>query len=280
MEIIVGKTSGFCFGVKNAVNKTEEEVKKCKGICCLGELVHNRQVIKKLEKKGVKFINDITEAKNKVIFRAHGAEKRTYEFAQNNNIKVVDLSCPKVLHIHKIVEEYVNKGYYIFLTGQKTHPEVVATESFCGEDYSIIENNEDMEEAISIFNKSKKEKALILSQTTYSLEKFKEIVKKIKQKIPNLEIKNTICNATKERQEETTEIASKVDAMIIIGGKNSSNTSKLYELAEKYCENVQIIETEEELNEKKLEKVEKIGIMAGASTPKESIENVVKKLKQ
>lgn len=215
----------------------------------------------------------------KMIIRAHGAEKETYEFAKKNNIEIVDLTCPKVLHIHKIVEDYVNKDYYIFLTGQKEHPEIVATKSFCGKNYTIIEDQTEIDKAINEFTKSNKDKLSILSQTTYSLEKFNIIAEEVKKKVPNLEVKNTICNATKERQEETTEIANKVDAMIIIGGKNSSNTNKLYELAKKHCKNVQIVETEEDLKMESLKKVEKIGIMAGASTPKESIENVVKKLK-
>lgn len=139
MELIIGKTAGFCFGVKNAVDKTEEQISNEKEMYCLGELVHNKQVIEKLENKGLKFINDISEAKNKIIIRAHGAEKKIYEFAKNNNIEIIDLTCPKVLHIHKIAEEYVNKDYYIFLIGKKDHPEVIATRSFCGTECTIIE---------------------------------------------------------------------------------------------------------------------------------------------
>lgn len=278
MEIVVGKTAGFCFGVENAVSKTEEYLENENEIFCLGELVHNGQVIEKLEKKGVKFINDIKEVNNKVIIRAHGAEKKTYEFAKDNGIEVLDLTCPKVLAIHKIVQKFVDEGYYIILVGQKEHPEVIATESFCGENYSIIENIEEISFAFEKFSKSETNKLLVLAQTTYSLEKFNKIAEKIKIEVPNVEIKNTICSATKERQEETEKIAKNVDAMIIIGGKHSSNTTKLYELAKKYCENVQLVETKDELDIESIIESKKVGIMAGASTPKESIEEVTSKL--
>ena len=280
MEIIVGKTSGFCFGVKNAVDKTEEQLDNEKEMYCLGELVHNKQVIERLENKGAKFINDIKDAKNKVIVRAHGAEKEIYEFAKNNNIEIIDLTCPKVIYTHKIAEEYANKNYYIFLVGKKEHPEIIATKSFCGTDYTVIETQSDVDEAINSFIESKKDKALILVQTTYSLERFKNIEEEIKRKVPKIEVKNTICNATKDRQEETEKLAKTVNAMIIIGGKHSSNTTKLYELAKKYCNNVQIVETENELNIEILEGTDKIGIMAGASTPKESIEQLVRTIER
>ena len=279
MEIIVGKTSGFCFGVKNAIGKTEEHLENETEVFCLGELVHNKQVIEKLESKGAKFINDIKDAKSKVIIRAHGAERKIYEFAKNNNIEIIDLTCSKVSAIHKIAEKYVNEEYYILLIGQIGHPEIVATESFCGQNYNIIEGIEDVDSAMKTYSKTKKNKLLVLAQTTYSLDKFNKIVEKIKMEEPNVEVKNTICNATKERQEETIKIARKVDAMIIVGGKHSSNTNKLYELSNKYCENVQIVETLKELDINKLKNCETVGIMAGASTPNESVEGIVTKLK-
>lgn len=279
MEIIVGKTSGFCFGVKNAISKTEEQLENETEVFCLGELVHNKQVIEKLESNGVKFINDIKDAKNKVIFRAHGAEKKTYEYAKNNNIEIVDLTCPKVLAIHKIVEKYVDEDYYIILVGQRKHPEVIATESFCGENYKIIEKTEEIDSAIENFFQSKKKNLLVLAQTTYSLDKFNKIVEEIKLKVPCVEIKNTICSATRDRQEEIVSLANKVNEMIIVGGKHSSNTNKLYELAKKYCSNSQIVETVDDLDIKKIENCETVGIMAGASTPDESVEQIIKVLK-
>lgn len=157
---------------------------------------------------------------------------------------------------------------------------MIGTISFCGDWNCIIESEEDIENAIKEFEKSNCENTLIISQTTYSLEKFERIIEEIKNIIPKekLEIKNTICNATKQRQEETESIAKKVDAMIIVGGKHSSNSNKLYELARKYCKNVLFVETEKELDMDRLKNVNSIGIMAGASTPEESIQKVIEKV--
>ena len=131
MEIIIGKTAGFCFGVKNAVENTMKELEKKEETYCLGELVHNKQVTEELILKGAKFIDDIYEAKNKVIIRAHGVTKEIYENAEKLNLRIKDLTCPKVLKIHSIAEEYSNKDYFIFLIGQKEHPETIGTASFC-----------------------------------------------------------------------------------------------------------------------------------------------------
>ena len=131
MEIIIGKTAGFCFGVANAVNKTKEQLKDKKNIFCLGELVHNKQVTEELEKEGLFFINNICDARKDIIIRAHGEKKETYFEAKKAGLNIIDLTCPKVTKIHKIAEEYANKGYYIFLIGNKKHPETVATISYC-----------------------------------------------------------------------------------------------------------------------------------------------------
>ena len=284
MEIIIGKTAGFCFGVSNAVNKTEYFLNEYKNIYCLGELVHNKQVIEKLENKGLKIIKHINQAKENVIIRAHGEPKTTYEEAKRLGIKILDLTCPKVLKIHNIATEYAKNGYYILLVGQKDHPETIGTINYCGKNSNIIECKEDVRESLNKLNNSNINKVLILSQTTYNIEKFDEIVdlieKNLKSEKIELEVKNTICNATKLRQEETEKIAKTVDVMIIIGGKNSSNTNKLYQISRKYCKKSILIETKEELDLKDIKKINKIGIMAGASTPQESIDLVVEMIKK
>jgi len=283
MEIIIGKTAGFCFGVSNAVNKTEEQLKGEKNVFCLGELVHNKQVTKGLEDKGLIIIDNIEKAKQNVIIRAHGEPKETYNKAEKLNLNIVDLTCPKVLKIHKIAEEYSNNGFYILLIGQKSHPETIGTISYCGEYSEIIEKEEDVENALNKFYNTGINKLLVIAQTTFSLEKFNRIVLLVREKINNeqiiLEIKRTICEATRLRQEETKEIAKSVDVMIIIGGKHSSNTNKLYEIAKLYCKNSILIENKEELDVESIKKFKKIGIMAGASTPKKSIDLVVEMLK-
>lgn len=281
MEIIVGKTAGFCYGVKRAVEGAEKEVEK-EQVYCLGEIVHNKEVIRALQQKGIQFVDELEEAKGKTIIRAHGIPKETIEKAKKLGINLIDYTCPNVLKIHEIAKEYAKKGYYIFLLGSPNHPENIGTISYCGKNYQVVENEEEIEEAIQNFKNSKKDKLLIIEQTTYSLEKFERITEKIKVEIDKkvqLVIKNTICSATKLRQKETEEIAKKVDYMIIIGGKNSSNTKKLYEIAKRYCENTICVENKEQLPIENVQKFFKIGIMAGASTPQKSIEEIINLIK-
>ena len=284
MEIIVGKTAGFCYGVKNAVDNATAEIEKNEMVCCLGEIVHNSKVVKELEDKGMVFIDDLSENKerNKTIIRAHGVPKEIYTKAEQEGIELVDLTCPKVLKIHKIVSEYAEKGYFIFLIGNKIHPETLGTASYCGDNSYVIEQEDDITDAINKLNESSKKNLLVVVQTTFSMEKFDKYIDYIKSNISesiNLEVINTICNATKIRQEETEEMSKKVDYMIIIGGKNSSNTKKLYEISCQNCSKVICIEDKSEIDLSELEGVNKVGIMAGASTPQKSVDEVVELLK-
>lgn len=283
MEIIVGKTAGFCYGVKRAVEGSIEQVKNAGNeiVYCLGEIVHNKQVIYNLEQNGIKFIEDANEINNinsKVIIRAHGIEKNIYDILKNKKVEMMDYTCPNVLKIHKMAEEYERQGFYIFLLGTENHPEIIGTKSYCGKNFSLIKDENDVDIAIQDFVNSKIKKLLVISQTTYSMKKFENIKKLIEENVNNdieLIIKNTICLATEQRQKETKELSSKVDMMLIIGGKNSSNTKKLFEIASENCKNTICIETKDELEKVKFDKILKIGIMAGASTPQKSIDEVI-----
>ena len=281
MEVIVGKTAGFCYGVKRAVEGAKKVVKESENVYGLGEIVHNKDVVKQLENLGMHFIEDIREAKGKTIIRAHGIPKQVYQEAEKKQIELIDYTCPKVLKIHEIAEEYAQNGYYIFLLGNRKHPEIIGTLSYCGENKFVIEKEEDALKALEVLEKSVIKKLLVISQTTYSLEKFyiiEEIIKNELSRDIELVIKNTICQATEIRQKETEEMSKKVDCMIIIGGKNSSNTKKLYDIAKQNCKMVMFIENEKEINLNAIGRKDKIGIMAGASTPEESIKKVVSKL--
>lgn len=273
MKVIVGENAGFCYGVKRAVDGAREELKKGKEIYCLGDIVHNNDVIDDLKKHGMKFIDRIEEARGKTIIRAHGVSKEVYKKAKNMNIEIKDLTCPSVLKIHKIANEYASKGYYIILTGKVNHPEVIGIESHCGDNYSVITEKEELE---ALLNKIKNEpNVLLISQTTYSSKKFDEIADILKKEIKdNLVVNKTICPSTEFRQKETEEIAKQVDLMIIIGGKKSSNTKKLYDISCNYCKNVIYVENAKDFNIENYRNFEKIGIMAGASTPQEQIEKV------
>lgn len=277
MQILVGKTAGFCYGVERAVEGAIQESKKEKDtICCLGEIVHNRKVIEKLEQLGIKCIETIEEANGIVLIRAHGIPKEVYEIAKTMKIEIQDFTCPNVLKVHKIAEQYSKEDYFIFLLGAKTHPENIGTLSHCGKDYYIFEKEEEVFKAMEAFKSSNKKKLLLISQTTYSLERFHKIEAILQSKIDKdieLVVKNTICRTTELRQKETEELSKKVDSMIIIGGKNSSNTKKLYEIAKKNCAHTVLIESAEELELP--DYINTVGIMAGASTPKESIDEVM-----
>lgn len=283
MEIIVGKTAGFCYGVRRAVNAAQKELINDNKLYGLGEIVHNKQVIQKLESLGMKFIEDIGFAKGKVIIRAHGVPKDIYKKAKNMKIELIDYTCENVLKIHKIADEYSKNGYYIFLLGMKNHPEILGIISHCGKRKDIIDGRDDLFAAIKNFKESDTKKLLVIAQTTYNLKKFNIMQEIIRNELSeNYEIvfKNTICKATEMRQIETENIAKKVEYMIVIGGKNSSNTKKLYDIAKKNCKNAICIETEEEVNLENLKGIKKIGIMAGASTPQESIQKIVEKFKK
>lgn len=285
MEIIIGKTAGFCYGVKRAVDGSKEQIQNNKKVYCLGEIVHNKQVVSELEGKGIQFIENLEDVKEqdaKLIIRAHGVDKKIYELAKNKNIEIVDYTCPNVLKIHKIAKQYQKDGYYIFLTGTENHPEVIGIISNCGGNYSLITIEEDVEKAIKSLKESNIKKLVLISQTTYSVKRFENVKNLIQNNIDKdieYEIKNTICLATEQRQKETRELSQKVDMMIIIGGKNSSNTKKLYETAIENCKNTLCIETKEELKNINIKEVAKVGIMAGASTPQKSIDEVVEFLK-
>lgn len=278
--IKVGKYAGFCGGVTNSVTKTEKYLNEYNNLYCLGELVHNKQVIESLEEKGLKTIESLAEVEDNsnVIIRAHGVANSIYEEASKRNINLIDLTCPKVLKIHDKVSEYRDKGYFIILVGSKAHPEVIGTISFCGDKSIVIEDLNDIEEVNNIIKSNNYKDVVIFAQTTIKESLFDEIVDCLKENIQDLVVENTICNATHLRQQECLEMAKASDCMIIIGGKNSSNTKKLYEVASSVCPNTYLVETYKELDFNELKKYENIGIMAGASTPKTSIDEVVNNL--
>lgn len=283
MEIIVGNSAGFCYGVRRAVESAKKDAASANApIYCLGEIVHNKEVVSELENDGIKFIENISEAKSATIIRAHGVPKEIYDEAENLGIELKDYTCPNVLKIHKLAEEYSKNGYFIILYGSKKHPENIGTISFCGEHFYVVENEKELFLAIDEINRWNFKKVVVLSQTTFSLEKFYIFNEILQNEINNdrkLEIRNTICQATEIRQIETAKLAKTVDLMIIIGGKNSSNTKKLFETASANCKRAICIETQNDINLCFIKDVQRVGIMAGASTPQKSIDDVCEKLK-
>lgn len=281
MEIVIGKTAGFCAGVNYAVKMAEENIKNEK-IYCLGELVHNGQVINKLEKKGMITVDDIEKVPNnsKVIFRAHGEPEIIYKKAKEKGLEIIDLTCGRVKLIHDKVQKEKDKSF-IIIVGKAKHPEVIGIKGFAGENSYIIENEDDILDSYMKYEKNKTGRVFVVSQTTFSSEKFDKLRKEIETNFIEADVivDKTICDATEKRQKETREIAKDFHTMIIIGGKNSSNTRELVNVAKEECENVYSIETAEELKKIDFSNIDKVGIMAGASTPKESITEIEEFLK-
>ena len=278
MKVKVAETAGFCFGVKRAVNKVYELIDtEQKPIFTLGPIIHNEGVVADLEARGVHVITeadldfpDDTLQNGTVVIRSHGVGKAIYDKLKEKNISYVDVTCPFVLKIHRIVEKESLAGNHIIIIGDKDHPEVQGICGWCQGPYTVIKNQEEAE----AFVPPKGKKISIVSQTTFNYNKFKDLVEIIMKKSYDVSVLNTICNATKERQTEAESIAESVDAMIVIGDKHSSNTQKLVEICRKACDNTYYIQTLDDLDLNQLGSVETVGITAGASTPNNIIEEV------
>lgn len=277
MEVKTAKSAGFCFGVKRAVEKAYEVAgEKKSGVYTYGSIIHNEEVVGDLEKRGVSVLNSEEELKalseGTVIIRSHGVPRRIYEVLREKGLDYVDVTCPFVLKIHRIVERESRAGRHIVIIGNKDHPEVEATRGWCEGPSTVIETREEAEK----FLLEGYEKVCIVSQTTFNYKNFQELVEILAKKRYDRLVLNTICNATNERQAEAAEIAKTVDAMIVIGGKHSSNTQKLFEICKGVCKNTYYIQTLADLDSDSFRSVQCVGITAGASTPNKIIEEVSK----
>ncbi len=274
MKIIVGRNSGFCFGVKRAIDGVSKEAKNYGRIKCLGNIVHNEVVVEKLKRDGVIFVNSLAEVEKGDILaiRAHGVDEATYKMAAEKNINILDYTCPKVVRIHKKIKEADMQGYQVIIVGKKAHPEVLGSKGYSS-NAIVIESVEEVND-LQHFSK-----VFCIVQTTFSNYKYKKIERALKAKYENIICDNTICQSTEDRQNECMQMAKNVEFMIIIGGKESFNTHKLYEVAKEKNANCILVQDE---NDKKIEESSKydiIGIMSGASTPNITVDKVIEKLK-
>lgn len=280
MEIILAKTAGFCFGVQRAVDTAYEHADDKGRVYTYGQIIHNEEVVGDLSRHGVKVIEDdeLPDIRDsKLIIRSHGAEKKVYDILESNGNIVIDATCPFVKKIHNIVRDKSEDGHTIVIVGDENHPEVRGIMGWCVSRPVVIGSEEEAEIFIQKCldgSYSRKENISIVSQTTFNYRKFNNIVDIIRNKLYNVTAYKTICNATSVRQREAKEIASKVDAMIVIGGRNSSNTQKLFEISKKECENTYYIQTLVDLDLTTFESVSRVGITAGASTPNNIIKEV------
>ncbi len=281
MKVILAKSAGFCFGVKRAVETVYREAeKKEQPIYTYGPIIHNEEVVSDLEKKGVTVIHSVNELdeqpKGTVIIRSHGVEKAIYDQIRQRGFEIVDATCPFVLKIHRLVEQYSKEDYHIVIIGNESHPEVEGIKGWSdASKTTVIGTREEAEN----FSPAAEKKVCIVSQTTFNYNKFQELVEIMSKKGYDITVLNTICNATEERQTEAERIAKAADAMIVIGGRASSNTQKLFEICKKECENTYYIQTMKDLDLSRLKSTDNVGITAGASTPNNIIEEVQKNVR-
>ena len=282
MQVSVAESAGFCFGVKRAVELVYKELEKGNRVYTFGPIIHNEEVVSDLASKGVIVVESPEELKTlpagTIIIRSHGVSEAIQEELSSYGHRIIDATCPYVKKIHKAVREKSTDGYHIIIMGNRSHPEVEGIIGWCRnvfqpeapEDFTVIENEKEAES----FQLPQDRKLCIVAQTTFNYKKFQDLVEIIMKKGYDIFVLNTICNATEERQTESYQLAKQSDAMIVIGGKSSSNTRKLYEICKNECENTYYIQKLDDLDLSLLKSYRNVGITAGASTPNNIIKEV------
>ncbi len=276
MEIKIAKSAGFCWGVKRAVNMAVEAVEKGRGrALCLGELIHNRREIERLKKLGMSFIDDMESVRegDTVVIRSHGVAPQVVEFLRRKGAGIVDATCPFVKDVQEKALKLQKEGYPVLILGNPKHPEVIGIAGHV-RNPMIINTLKELEEL------PKMAKLGVVCQTTLNLNFFREAIAILSLKVKELKVYNTICSATSIRQKEARELAEKVDVMLVVGGKNSSNTTKLYQIAKSVNAKSFHIESKEEIEREWFEGARTVGITAGASTPQWVIEEIVKEVRE
>jgi 4-hydroxy-3-methylbut-2-enyl diphosphate reductase len=275
MEIIIAKNSGLCYGVRRALKIARETRQKKSGkVRTLGDLIHNPQVITDLKKQGIQSVTNQDELdEGWVIIRSHGVSPDTYSLLEKKNIQIVDATCPIVKKIQKLVEMLATQKEEIIIVGNKEHPEIKGLIGFSKGKGIIIENETQVKRL------PRKRKRAVLAQSTQDLYLLEKIVAALIEKTEELKIYNTICHSTQTRQKSTSELASYVDTLFIVGGKNSSNTNKLFQISKRILSNTYFIESAAQINFEMLKGSKKIGLSGGASTPPEAIQEAVNKIK-
>ena len=273
MKVYLPQRIGFCFGVKNAITLAKKELEKEKEVYSLGELVHNPQVMDQLIKEGLKVVYDLSKIKEgTVITRAHGIDYSIVEEAQKRGIKIVETTCPYVLRVQRITKLLAKESYQIVVVGSAEHPEIKSLiANTPSKNVYVVKTPEEAE-------KIPGEKIGVVAQTTESLDNFQNIVKNLIKNKPEVRAFNTICEVVRERREDLKELAKKVEAIIIVGGRNSSNTKQMVKVCQLMGVKTYFVEKEEDINYQEIKKLNSIGITGGTSTPEETIRKISKML--
>lgn len=272
-DLLIAKTAGFCFGVKRAIDSVYKSLDEYDELYSIGQVIHNERVVDDLSKKGLKVLTDkealLLQNKN-IIIRSHGIEKDKLSILQKNSNNIIDLTCPYVKKIQKIVEERSNNGDTVIVVGNKEHEEVKSIVSYARSDIYVVDD----EEGIKDLKIAQKSSILVVFQTTFNTVYGQKLVAILKNMFYNLTVSNTICNATEERQKETSDLAKISDSFLVIGSKSSSNTQKLYEIAKNNCDNSYLVNSVNDLNNVRIGKNDILGVSAGASVPDYLIQEI------
>ncbi len=272
-KLTVSKSAGFCFGVNRAVQMVYKALEEGKPVATLGPIIHNTDVVNDMISRGARIIDDVSELREGeyVVIRSHGVGRAVYEEIARRGNPVIDATCPFVARIHKIAAEQTEQGRFILIAGDENHPEVQGIVGHCDENYFVFRDEFVLKD---FFEKNSEKKLAIISQTTYNNIIWEKCLKVLPKDHPNIVVYDTICTATEQRQSDTAALAAASDLMIVIGGRHSSNTVKLYDICKSYCRAYHI-ENADELDTLDLTNADKIGITAGASTPAHIIKEVV-----
>lgn len=276
MKVVVSEHSGFCFGVKRAVDMALEEARvSTNSVYTLGPIIHNSFVVEDLATKGVVSVDDVSDVERGVlVIRSHGVGRTVYSEAQGKGLRIVDATCPFVKKIHELVNDYSEKGYAVIIVGKKDHPEVMGIKGWADGDVYVVYDSEDVE-AIPLGITSKE--VCVVAQTTIDKVRFDDITDRIVKIVPNAKVFNTICSATAKRQSAAVELASHADMMVVIGDSKSSNTRRLYELCKKHCDNTYAVQSAADVIDIS-KNIGTVGIVAGASTPDWVVKEVIGKM--
>ena len=282
MKITLAKTAGFCFGVNRAVNMVYDLLENGKKVCTLGPIIHNPQMVSELESRGVRIVDTPGDVKDGevLVIRSHGVGEEIYRQAAASGAEVSDATCPFVAKIHRIVSENSKAGDTVLIAGDEQHQEVKGIIGHTYNDYYVFSSDDDLEKLLEIHPEITKKSITAVSQTTFNAQKWKKSQKILKKVCTNLKIFDTICSATADRQNEAKLLAEDNDAMVVIGGKHSSNTRKLTELCASICERTYAVETAAEIKPEFFEGVFTVGVVAGASTPAGIIKEVIKTMSE
>lgn len=277
MQVVLAKRTGFCFGVRRAVSFAQGSLKDNKAVYSLGSIIHNRQVVDELAKKGLRVIKDIKSVKHgTVVISSHGISPTVKKAIAKKGLKIIDTTCPFVLNAQRIAKTLGDDGYIVIIVGDVKHPEVKALVDFVSKRVCVVK---DRKEARRLKLRDD-EKISIIAQTTQSVTNFRDVVKEILKKHPrNIKIINTICRDVQERQDAAKKLAESVDIMLVVGGRDSANTRRLLDVCRSILNNSHLIETEKGLKARWFKNVSRVGITSGASTPAWIVKRVVDKIR-